>query len=163
MNSRIYITILLFMPILITACRNVPEIDRDAEKAEVAQVVHDSIEWALDKNLQKLYNTMLQDSSLFFYQPSVNTDLRGFDQLKRTAEQFWMTDRFEAVRTDITELQVTLSRSGTTAWFRCMLDDVALIDGQEAGWLNTRWTGVLDKVDGKWLIHQMHFSFAAEQ
>jgi hypothetical protein len=28
--------------------------------------------------------------------------------------------------------------------------------------LNTRWTGVLEKREGKWLIVQMHFSFASD-
>jgi hypothetical protein len=31
------------------------------------------------------------------------------------------------------------------------------------GWKDTRWTGVLEKRNGKWLIVQMHFSFASDK
>jgi hypothetical protein len=30
-----------------------------------------------------------------------------------------------------------------------------------ANWENTRWTGVLEKRDGRWVIIQQHFSFAS--
>jgi len=48
------------------------------------------------------------------------------------------------------------------AWWYCMLDDINEWDGQPASWENTRWTGVLEKREGKWVIVQMHFSFAKE-
>jgi hypothetical protein len=32
-----------------------------------------------------------------------------------------------------------------------------------SGWVNVRWTGVLEKKEGKWLIRQMHFSFPLER
>ena len=35
-------------------------------------------------------------------------------------------------------------------------------DGQPGCWQDTRWTGVLEKRDGRWVIMQMHFSFAAD-
>jgi hypothetical protein len=46
------------------------------------------------------------------------------------------------------------------AWFYCILDDVNEWKGQPASWMNTRWTGVLEKRKEKWVIVQMHFSFA---
>ena len=44
-----------------------------------------------------------------------------------------------------------------------MLDDMNEWKGQPANWENTRWTGVTEKRDGKWVIVQQHFSFAVEQ
>jgi hypothetical protein len=35
-------------------------------------------------------------------------------------------------------------------------------DGQPANWENTRWTGVLEKRGGRWVIVQQHFSFAVK-
>ena len=61
----------------------------------------------------------------------------------------------------ITDLNVTLSRSGDVAWFSCMLDDMNTWKGQPANWENTRWTGVLEKRDGRWVLVQQHFSFAS--
>jgi hypothetical protein len=48
------------------------------------------------------------------------------------------------------------------AWWACILDDLGEWDGRPIGWKDTRWTGVLEKRDGRWLIVQMHFSFAAD-
>jgi hypothetical protein len=36
-------------------------------------------------------------------------------------------------------------------------------DGKPIGWKDTRWTGVLEKRDGKWVIVQMHFSSASDR
>ncbi|MCP4724836.1 MAG: nuclear transport factor 2 family protein [bacterium] len=153
--------IITAMAFLTTACQTTPEIDIEAEKAAVGQVVHNSIEWALDKNTEKLYGSFVQDETLFFFEPSA--EMHGFSTLKEKAETIWLDDRFKATRTDITDLNVTISQSGTAAWFRCMLDDEGEWDGQVSGWYNLRWTGVLEKRGGKWLIVQQHFSFAAEQ
>lgn len=42
-------------------------------------------------------------------------------------------------------------------------DDLCEWDGKPGGWKDTRWTGVLEKRGGKWLIMQMHFSSAADK
>jgi len=42
------------------------------------------------------------------------------------------------------------------------LDDINTWAGQPANWENARWTGVLKKRDGKWVIGQQHFSFPRE-
>jgi hypothetical protein len=33
----------------------------------------------------------------------------------------------------------------------------------QASWENTRWTGVVEKRDGRWVIVQQHFSFASDK
>ncbi len=34
--------------------------------------------------------------------------------------------------------------------------------GKPTVWKNVRWTGVLERRDGEWVIAQMHFSFASD-
>ena len=48
------------------------------------------------------------------------------------------------------------------AWFSCLLDDFGEWDGQPVGWKDCRWTGVLEKREGKWLLVQQHFSLASD-
>ncbi|MBN2147729.1 MAG: nuclear transport factor 2 family protein [Anaerolineales bacterium] len=43
------------------------------------------------------------------------------------------------------------------------LDDHAEWNGEPTGWDNARWTGVLEKRNSKWVIVQMHFSFATDE
>lgn len=142
------------------ACMPTTEIDIEAERAAVTAVIHNSIEWALDKDTVKLYDSFVHDESLFFFEP--RDQMRGYSALRATAEAVWLNERFRATRTEISDLHVTISESGTVAWFRCLLDDEGEWDGQAVGWYDTRWTGVLEKQDGKWVIVQQHFSFKDE-
>lgn len=143
--------------LIVAACESESQVEVAAERAAVSDVIHNSIEWALDKDTAKLYASFVHDDALFFFQP--RDELSGYAALRETAENVWLDDRFRATRTEITDLHVTISESGTVAWFRCLLDDEGEWDGQVVGWYDTRWTGVLEKRDGRWLIVQQHFSF----
>lgn len=68
--------------------------------------------------------------------------------------------QFSGSPSDIRDQKINLSESGKTAWFFCMLNDISTWKGQQGGWENTRWTGVLEKRNGCWVIVQQHFSFA---
>jgi len=161
MDTQIRVTAIAAFALMNAACQSTPEIDIEAERAAVSEVIHNSIEWALDKDTLKLYNSFVPDETLFFFQP--RDEMRGYSALRETAERVWLDDRFVATRTDITDLHITISESGTVAWFRCMLDDVGEWDGEVGGWYDTRWTGVLEKRGGRWLIAQQHFSFRTEE
>jgi hypothetical protein len=79
------------------------------------------------------------------------------------AERIFMNEAFKATGFDVRDLRITFSESATVAWFSALLDDHGEWDGQPSSWINTRWTGVLEKRDGHWVIVQMHFSFASDQ
>ena len=132
--------------------------DERTEKATIEKVIHASIGWAKDKDFKLLYSVIANDSEYVEVDPG-NKVVKGFDQFKR-AEQFWGSPDFRAVRYEIRDLRINLSKRGEVAWFYCMLDDINEWKGKPASWLNTRWTGVLEKREGGWVIVQMHFSFA---
>jgi SnoaL-like domain len=105
--------------------------------------------------------TMAHDRELFIFNPDSKPTI-GWDELVPNFK-FWMDPRFKAVSCDIRDLRLHLSRSGDVAWWSAILDDLAEWDGKPTGWKDTRWTGVLEKRDGAWVIVQMHFSFAADK
>jgi ketosteroid isomerase-like protein len=142
---------------------NSPTTDDAAEKAKVAQAIHDSIEWPYpEKNLERLYSAVAKDSSFFIFHPDSKSTIVGFDAFRNLVEKVFMNPGFKATGSDIRDLRVNLSRSGEVAWFSAILDDFGEDNGKPYAWLNTRWTGVLEKREGKWLIVQMHFSFASD-
>ena len=136
-----------------------PAGDRSADKAEVKKVIEASIGWALDKDLPLLFSSMAQDSAFFIFHPDSASTIEGFDAFRRYAERVFMNDAFKATGFEIKDLGVTFSESGTVAWFHAYLDDHGEWKGQPVSWINARWTGVLEKRGGKWVIVQMHFSF----
>ncbi len=147
----------------ITACNSEPQsknTDRTSEIAVIEKVIHSNIGWAKNKDLTLLYSTIAQDTAYLEVQPG-NKVVKGIADFKK-AEAFWMSPNFKPVRYEIRDLTITISASGDAAWWYCVLDDINEWKGQPANWENTRWTGVLEKREGKWLIVQMHFSFVQE-
>ncbi len=132
-----------------------------AELARIEQAIRASIGWAKDKNLELLYSTIANDSNFLEVHPEGNV-VKGFEEFRK-AERIWMSPHFKAVRYEIRDLRITLAKSGDVAWFFCVLDDINEWKGQPANWENTRWTGVLEKQDGRWRMVQQHFSFAEDE
>jgi ketosteroid isomerase-like protein len=144
----------------LTGCSN-DEIKKPGVNDEIAAIsksIHNSIGWAKNKDLDLLYSIIANDPAYLEVDPE-NRIVKGFDEFKK-AEKFWMSPDFKAIRYEIRDLTVTISESGTVAWWFCMLDDINEYKGRPASWENTRWTGVAEKRDGNWVIVQQHFSFA---
>jgi ketosteroid isomerase-like protein len=59
--------------------------------------------------------------------------------------------------------KLKIARCGEVAWFFCILDDINTYKGEPASWENARWTGVVEKRDGRWVVVQQHFSFASDR
>jgi ketosteroid isomerase-like protein len=135
--------------------------DATTDKEAIEKAIHASIAWAKNKDFKTLYGVIANDSGYLEVDPD-SVLIRGFDQFKNN-EAFWGSPNFKAIRYEIRDLTISLSRTGEVSWFYCMLDDINEWKGRPASWLNTRWTGVLEKRNGRWVIVQMHFSFASDR
>lgn len=130
------------------------------EVERIEQSIRNSIGWAKTKDFRLLYSVIANDPDFLEVHPNDRV-VRGFEDFKK-AEKFWGSPDFKAVRYEIRDLKISLSKSGDVAWFYCILDDINEWKGKPASWENTRWTGVLEKREGRWVIVQQHFSFAAK-
>lgn len=133
------------------------------EKAIIKEVIEASIGWALDKDTELLFDSVAQDEDFFYFSPDNASTISGFEMFEKFTADTFMGDNFKALWYKTKEMAINVSKSGDVAWYHCLLDDVGLWNGREAGWHDVRWTGVLEKRDGMWVIVQMHFSFATEQ
>ena len=157
----ISLAIVISVSIALLSCNAKQEpFNNESELQLVEKTIHSAIGWAKNKDLALLHSVIANDSNYIEVDPDGKV-VRGFDDFRK-AEKFWMNDNFKAIRYEIRDLTVHFSGSGTVAWFFCMLDDMNEWKGQPANWENTRWTGVLEKRNDKWVIVQMHFSFAKE-
>jgi hypothetical protein len=158
-------TPLLRLPILCTvlvwigSCGYSPEVSVEVEKERIEEVIKASIGWAQTKDTDLLYSCFAHDEELFWFTPEAAGTTHGFESFKRTVENVFLNDAFKALRFEVRDLRIILSRSGDVAWYSCMLDDENEWNGQPASWINVRWTGVLEKREGNWVIVQMHFSY----
>ena len=132
------------------------------EETIIARVIKDSICWALTKDRALQESTMAHDEDLFYFWTGSTHTVVGWQQHLKTFDTF-MDPRFKAIRTEVRDLRIHRSRSGDVAWYSAMLDDISEWDGKRGGGEDIRWTGVLEKRDGKWVIVQMHASLAADK
>ncbi len=164
MTKRLHVvSVTLIILLLLGGCGTMSEkVDPVAEKAKVEQVIKNSIRWVLNKDKDLSYSCFAMDSSLFWFSPDNAGTISGAESFKTLTEQVFMNPAFKGVRSDFKDLRIGLSRSGDCAWWSCYLDDFNEWNGQPSNWVNVRWTGVLEKIDGQWKIRQMHFSHALE-
>ena len=163
--KKIFLILMAGVFLLCASCKQ-PEpvsekvIDPEAEKEMIGKVIYNSIGWALTKDTVALYES-LSDSNPFIFHPDSVSTVTDISQIRETTENIWLDDRFKATVLDIRQLRIEISSGGDVAWYACFLDDIGEWNGNPIGWYNARWTGVLVKRNGKWVIVQMHFSFAA--
>jgi len=131
------------------------------EKQAIEKTIRNSIGWAQTKNFELLYNTIVNDENYLEVHPEDKV-VKGFSEFKKS-EEFFKNEHFKAIRYEIYELHITLSRNKDVAWWYCKLDDINEWKGQSCSWENVRWTGVLEKHDDHWQIMQMHFSYAEDE
>ena len=164
MNSR---RVLITVGLLLAApggCRNMNhKVDVDAERDAISKVIHASIGWAADKDKALVFSCFAHDPELFWFSPRDDGTIRGYQAFVEETENFFMLPEFKALRYEIRDLQINVSRSGDAAWYHARLDDFNEWKGQPANWEDVRWTGVLEKRDGRWVIVQMHFSEAVDK
>ena len=127
---------------------------------EVEQVIHNSLGWAVEKDFDLLFRIIADDSNYVSVTPYDRVKF-GVEEVKKDTG-FWASPDFKAIRHELFDLKITFSQSGDVAWFYCRCDDINEWQGRPANWENIRWTGVLEKREGKWRIVQQHFSFPLE-
>jgi ketosteroid isomerase-like protein len=132
--------------------------DRQVEIAEIKGVIENSIGWAGNKDKDLLFSCFADDEELFYFCPRDDGTIHGYQAFVELTEGFFMHEDFKAIRYEVKDLYVGLSRSGDVAWYHARLDDYNEWKGQPANWEDVRWTGVLEKRNGRWVIVQMHFS-----
>jgi hypothetical protein len=153
------------MVVLVTfhlaACVAAQDLRLDSERAAIQEVLRSSIDWAVNKDTLLLYSTVADDSSFFIYHPDSTSTIVGIDSFRQMVTEVFLNPAFRATGSELRDLRVFIARSRTVAWFSAILDDHGEWDGTPISWINVRWTGVLERRHGRWVIVQMHFSFAA--
>jgi hypothetical protein len=151
------------LTVLLSGCATrTPAPDVAAETARIDSVVRASIQWAMQKDTALMFRSFAHDSTLFWFSPDSAGTIKGFAAFKQQVEGLFMNPAFVAVGSDFRDMRIHLSRGGDVAWWSCILDDRNTWQGRPANWVNVRWTGVLEKREGSWLIIQMHFSYSEE-
>jgi len=157
-----WVMFLLFALILqlLASCSN--GFDRNIETKAIEKTINDNIGWFKDKNFELLYSTMTNGSDLFMFQLDTKSTISGFDEFKKYS-MGWQNPDVKYAGHKFIDLKITISKSGDAAWFHTQLEDCAKVSDRPARCFKTRYTGILEKRDGRWLIVEQHFSLAADE
>jgi ketosteroid isomerase-like protein len=159
MKEVLHLSLVVIFSILAGGCGQMAQkSDIEADRAAIKEVIHNSIGWAATKDKELSFSCFADDPELFWFSPRDDGTVHGYKAFVDLTENFFMLDDFKAVGYEIRDLAINISRSGDVAWYHARLDDFNEWRGQPANWEDVRWTGVLEKRDGRWLIVQMHFS-----
>ena len=132
------------------------------DEAVIKKVIHDSFGWALTKDRVLFENIFAHDENFFTYYPDSKSTVVGWSQFEKFLDR-WMDTRNVVKSFDIRDLRLVISQTGKAAWFSAVVDDEGEWDGESWGSKDIRWTGVLEKRRGKWVIVQQHMSSAADK
>lgn len=117
---------------------------------------------ALDtQNLELMKHLIPEDKSMIHIGTGSDEIWKGAEELNRsTEEQF---ERLEYYKAIIHDLMINISQSEDVAWYFHLLDARIMSGGSETVWNGARFTGVLEKRNGRWFLMQTHVSIPENQ
>jgi ketosteroid isomerase-like protein len=148
----------VLLVLLLSGCR--PSLED--EKESIQKVIHDSFGWGLTKDRARFERIFAKDKNFFTYYPDSQSTVRGWSEFEKYLDR-WMDPRNVVKGFEIRDLRLVLSRNGRTAWFSALVDDEGEWDGKPWGSKDIRWTGVLERRAGNWVIVQQHMSEANDK
>jgi ketosteroid isomerase-like protein len=128
----------------------------------IRKIIQDSFGWALTKDRALFESIFAKDDDFFTFYPDSKSTVVGWNQFQKYLDK-WMDPRNKAKSFDIRDLRLVISRTGQVAWFSAVVDDEGEWDGKPWGSKDIRWTGVLEKRRGRWVIVQQHMSSATDK
>lgn len=157
METIVRKTCTIVFSVIFISCQEIKTVRTEKDMEQIEKTINDVIGWAVTKDFDLLYRSVSNGSEYIEVDPDTSV-IKGFERFRKN-ERIWKDPAFRAIGHEIRDLKISVSKSGDAAWWYCILDDKNEWNGKPASWLNTRWTGVLEKRNGKWTIVQMHFSF----
>ena len=127
------------------------------EIQKVKQAINNVFGWAVNKDFDLFFNTIADDSNFISVTPYERVKFGA--QAVKNDIAFWASPNFKAIRHELHNLKINFSYDENVAWFYCVLDDFNTWKSEPANWEKVRWTGVLEKRNGKWRVVQQHFSW----
>ncbi|MFC2134426.1 nuclear transport factor 2 family protein [Bacteroidota bacterium] len=160
MRNKSYSAILILLSLMVvsTGCEKEA---RDYE-TEIKKVIDDSFGWALTKDRNLFEGLFAKDESFFTYYPDSKNTVEGWSNFEKFLDN-WMDPRSKTFAYEIRDLKLNISCNGDVAWFSAVVDDNGEWDDQPWSAEDIRWTGVLEKRNGHWLVVQQHMSEASDK
>jgi len=137
-----------------------PEVDFDKEISDIRMVL-EQYELAREgEDFMTVEQIWAPDADIVLFGTEGDEQLVGIETIKKAmSRQF---DEVENTLINISDQKIKVNKSGNTAWFSEVLDYNFIYMGEDMAFEGIRFTGVLEKRDGKWKLVQGHLSVPYE-
>lgn len=141
----------LFMLIFSFLNNGCSEKRAENEKKVIAEVINNTIGWFENKDFDLLFSVTADDEDFFIFHPTSDATIHGIDAF-RELSGIWKDPDVNYAGHSIEDLRIHLHKLLKVAWFSALPDDCGEYHGKLSCYDDARWTGVLEKRKGKWVI-----------
>lgn len=134
----------------------VRESSGEAEISEVKKVVDGFSKTIETKDLSMFEKITAHDDDMVNFGTDAAEHWVGYEPLKVAVKKQF--ESFGDTKLKVRDQVIKVNKSGNTAWFSEITDWNITTGGQKVELKDSRFTGVLEKRDGKWVIVQFHAS-----
>jgi len=153
--------ILLLIPVffILSACQEKECVDLNAEKERVELVLEKYIIANEDQKIELAEEIWADDEEIVAFGTNSDEKLVGWKAIKNIIQKQF--DAFSNTYISVEDQKININKSGNTAWFSELVSYNFIYDSIPLSYEGVRFTGVLEKRDGKWVIVQSHMSIPA--
>lgn len=159
MKKKFAIVFIIITALYATNC-SAQTIDINAEKAKVKLVVDEFYKTFETKDIKLLSGIVAHDSDMVNYGINANLIFVGWNALRDSLTK--MLAVMEKTKMNIKNQVINVEPAGNVAWFSEMCDMDFEYAGHPMQINGQRYTGVLEKRNGKWVIVQFHNSVTCQ-
>jgi len=132
------------------------KIDINQEKEKVALVLEKYVIANEEQNLNLIKEVWAMDPEIVVFGTNSDETIIGWDAIKNALQKQFASieDTYISVR----DQRIGINETGNTAWFSEFVNYNYIYKGKPVKYEGLRFTGVLEKINGEWLIVQSHMS-----
>ncbi len=153
---------LYFFPLLFISlsCSDCEKVDLEAERTLVMEVLDNFVKAHEEKDLDLLLSCFSDKPDITII--GTDRDELWVDKVSMGEAQKRAYKTFDAVKLSVRDKILKLCSDGEIAWFYMKVNWNVESEGESAAFDGIRTTGVLEKLNGIWVIVQIHTSMPIE-
>ena len=150
--------ILLLIPafFVFPSCQESECIDLNKEKENVELLLEKYVIANEDQKIELAEEIWADDEQIVAFGTSSDEKFVGWKAIKTTIQKQF--DSFSNTYISVSDQKININCTGNTAWFSEIINYNFIRDSIPLSYEGIRYTGVLEKRDGKWVIVQSHMS-----
>lgn len=161
MKKLIFIlTAMCFLIISCTVKTEKSTVDLKAEKGKVEAVLEQYVVANMEQDFNLIASIWEEDEAIVMIGTDSDERLVGWNTIERAVKNQFTV--FQNTFISVSDQMIRLNETGNTAWFAESLKYNFIYNDEARSFDNIRFTGVLEKLNGKWLLVQGHISIPAE-